>query len=158
MVTNNFDTGFDDDLKVIFGVSVGFIKTASITPAKFVYGLDEFEEEFEKDLEIFLNSAVVGITSILLTEYGEIQEIEELDGDCVDAIMGDECMFLDQNFCSDGVFERPDEVTKAHLRPLHIKALIEGKLINRVLIDGGATISLLLESMLENLVSGTRIW
>ena len=34
-------------------------------------------------------------------------------------------------------------------RPLHIKALVEGKTINRVLIDGGAAINLLPEHISE---------
>ena len=72
MVTNNFDIGFDDDLNAIFGVSVGFVKIASITPTKFIYGLDEFEGAFKKDLETFFNSTFVGVTSILPAEYGEI--------------------------------------------------------------------------------------
>lgn len=85
----------------------------------------------------------VGVASILLTEYGEIKDVEELEGDCIDSIVRDECMLLGQDYCSDGVFKLPDEVLKAHLRPLHIKALVEGKMINKVLINVGATISLL---------------
>ena len=45
-------------------------------------------------------------------------------------------------------FERPDEVMKSHLRPLYIKVDIAGKMVNRVLVDGGAAINLLHESML----------
>ncbi|KAL1356731.1 hypothetical protein AAHE18_05G205600 [Arachis hypogaea] len=37
----------------------------------------------------------------------------------------------------------------SHLRPLHIIAILNGFKINKVLIDGGAAISLLLERMLE---------
>ena len=46
------------------------------------------------------------------------------------------------------LFERPDEVMKSHLRPLYIKVDIAGKMVNRVLVDGGAAINLLHESML----------
>ena len=46
------------------------------------------------------------------------------------------------------LFERLDKVMKSHLRPLHIKANIAGKMVNRVLVDGGAFINLLPESML----------
>ncbi|KAL4277110.1 uncharacterized protein [Arachis hypogaea] len=48
----------------------------------------------------------------------------------------------------EGSFERPDEITKGHLRLLHIKVKVEGLVINHILVDGGATINLLLESML----------
>ena len=46
------------------------------------------------------------------------------------------------------LFEKPDEIMKLHLRPLHIKANIAGKMVNRVLVNGGATINLLPESPL----------
>ena len=95
------------------------------------------------DLEALLGLMFVEVASILPAEYGEIQDVKELEGDCYNSIVRDECVFLGQDFCSDGVFELPDEVTKAHLHAFHIKALIEGKLINRVLIDGCATINLL---------------
>ena len=46
------------------------------------------------------------------------------------------------------LFERLDKVMKSHLRSLYIKVDIAGKMVNRVLVDGGAAINLLHESML----------
>lgn len=54
------------------------------------------------------------------------------------------------------MFEGLNEVTKAHLRPLYIKALVERKLINRVLMDRGTAINLLAESMLEKFGKGNK--
>ena len=136
MITNEFEFGFDDDLSAKFGLDTGFIKTTSITPSKFMYGLDEFKGEIEEDLEALLGLVSIGVASILPIEYGKFQDVEELEGNYSNSIVGDEYMLLSQDFCSNGVFKHPTKVTKAHLRPLNIKALIEGKLINRVLIDG----------------------
>ncbi|RYQ92848.1 hypothetical protein Ahy_B09g099096 [Arachis hypogaea] len=53
----------------------------------------------------------------------------------------------EENLSGDYDVEFGDE-DAAHLRPLHIKATIRGISVDKVLIDGGATISLLLERML----------
>ncbi|RYQ84447.1 hypothetical protein Ahy_B10g103797 [Arachis hypogaea] len=47
-----------------------------------------------------------------------------------------------------GHFRRPSEKQKFHLRPLHITATTSGIKVNKVLIDGGAAISVLPERML----------
>ncbi|RYR12275.1 hypothetical protein Ahy_B04g069808 isoform A [Arachis hypogaea] len=47
-----------------------------------------------------------------------------------------------------GYFLRPSEKQKSHFRPLHITTTMSGIKVNKVLIDGGATISLLPERML----------
>ncbi|MED6211544.1 hypothetical protein PIB30_074769 [Stylosanthes scabra] len=60
-----------------------------------------------------------------------------LEGDCDDIIPKDECKFVEDGLIKEGLFERPDEIIKGHLRPLHIKAKVEGLVINRILVDGG---------------------
>ncbi|KAL1355464.1 hypothetical protein AAHE18_05G115100 [Arachis hypogaea] len=47
-----------------------------------------------------------------------------------------------------GYFLKPTEKQKSHLRPLHITTTLSGIKVNKVLIDGGAAISLLPERML----------
>ncbi|RYQ82951.1 hypothetical protein Ahy_B10g101550 [Arachis hypogaea] len=47
-----------------------------------------------------------------------------------------------------GYFSRPTEKQMSHLRPLHITTTLSGIKVNKVLIDGGAAISLLPERML----------
>ncbi|RYR07520.1 hypothetical protein Ahy_B05g074889 [Arachis hypogaea] len=46
-----------------------------------------------------------------------------------------------------GYFQRPTEKQKSH-RPLHVTAYMSGICVNKVLVDGGAAISLLPERML----------
>lgn len=55
------------------------------------------------------------------------------------------------NFYDNGVFKRPNEVTKGHLRQFHIKTMVEGRMVNRVLVDRGVGINLLPKSMLRKL-------
>ncbi|XLS48632.1 hypothetical protein HN51_022990, partial [Arachis hypogaea] len=45
--------------------------------------------------------------------------------------------------------ERSDEIITGHLQLLHIKVKMEGLVINRILVDGGAAINLLPESMMS---------
>ncbi|GAB2284148.1 hypothetical protein Dimus_039652 [Dionaea muscipula] len=47
------------------------------------------------------------------------------------------------------VFHRPSETMKKHLRPLYVKAEIEGVPVNRVLIDNGAAINTIPYRMLK---------
>ncbi|RYR19629.1 hypothetical protein Ahy_B03g064476 [Arachis hypogaea] len=47
-----------------------------------------------------------------------------------------------------GFFPRPTERQMSHLHPFHVIAILNGFKINKVLIDSGAAISLLLERML----------
>ncbi|RYR59322.1 hypothetical protein Ahy_A05g025191 [Arachis hypogaea] len=47
-----------------------------------------------------------------------------------------------------GYFQKPTEKQKSHLRPLHFTAFMSGICVNKVLVDGGAMISLLPERML----------
>jgi hypothetical protein len=48
------------------------------------------------------------------------------------------------------VFEKPEESSQ-HLKPLYIRGHIYGKPISRMLIDGGATINLMLCSIFKKL-------
>lgn len=80
-----------------------FIKTASITLFKFIYVLDDFEGEFEEDLEALLGSMFMGVASILPVEYDKVQKVKNLEGDCADSTVGDECMFWAKIFTRSGV-------------------------------------------------------
>ncbi|RYR74664.1 hypothetical protein Ahy_A02g009387 [Arachis hypogaea] len=92
------------------------------------------EEYFEEG-----DDEIVGTISIIPTEYlGEYEGDPEDDYD-----MDDEEVFsFIRHEDEPGYFLRPSEKQKSHLRPLHITATMSGIKVNRVLIDGGASISL----------------
>ena len=49
------------------------------------------------------------------------------------------------------IFEKPASSMCQHLKPLYIKAHMDGRPVNRVLVDNGATINILPKSMLRKL-------
>ncbi|RYR40056.1 hypothetical protein Ahy_A09g045721 [Arachis hypogaea] len=92
--------------------------------------VDVDEEYFDKG-----DDDMVGMISIIPTEYlGECESNPDEDYDQED---------------ESGFFPRPTERQVSHLRPLHVIANLDGFKINKVLIDGGAAISLPSERMLR---------
>jgi len=49
------------------------------------------------------------------------------------------------------VFELPDVSMRLHLKPLFIQAKINGVGVNKVLVDGGATVNMLPQSFLKKI-------
>nr|KYP58707.1 hypothetical protein KK1_014127 [Cajanus cajan] len=47
------------------------------------------------------------------------------------------------------VFDSPTEEMKVHLKPLLLTLMIEGQEVNKVLVDGGATVNILPKTMLK---------
>jgi hypothetical protein len=61
------------------------------------------------------------------------------------------CYYVMNNGCVEdqhAVFERPDISMMHHLKPLFIQAKINGVGVNKVLVDGGATVNLIPQSLL----------
>ncbi|RYQ91541.1 hypothetical protein Ahy_B09g097467 [Arachis hypogaea] len=96
--------------------------------------VDLDEEFFEEG-----DDEMIGTISIILTKYlGEYEGDPKVDFD----------MNAEEYEDEPGYFRRPTEKQKSHLRPLHITTTLSGIKVNKVLIDGGAAISLLLERIL----------
>ena len=110
--------------------------------------IENFETGFDDDLEAILGADFIGMVTILPAEFGDVTELENQDDNRFDVFPRQECLFLDEDSNDNMLFERPNEVMKAHLLPPHIKANISGKMVNCVLVDRGAAINLLPESML----------
>ena len=49
------------------------------------------------------------------------------------------------------VFEKPSKQMTQHLKPLYIKAHMNGRLVNKVLMDNGAAVNILSYKMLRKL-------
>ncbi|RYQ92421.1 hypothetical protein Ahy_B09g098646 [Arachis hypogaea] len=99
------------------------------------------EEEYFKEGD----DKMVGTISIIPIEYlGEYEGDPEDDYDIDDEEVFSFIRYEDEP----GYFLRPSGKQKSHLCPLHITATMSGVTINKVLIDGGAAISLLPERML----------
>ncbi|RYQ84253.1 hypothetical protein Ahy_B10g103364 [Arachis hypogaea] len=108
---------------------------------------------FEDDLDVLFGKTgfgYVAIVSVLSFDFrGDTRNLWNcLERNCDDVILGDECRFVENGLNKEGLFERPGEITKGYLWPLHIKAKVERLGINHILVDGGAEMNLLPESML----------
>ncbi|RYQ91055.1 hypothetical protein Ahy_B09g096923 [Arachis hypogaea] len=98
---------------------------------------EEYFEEGDDDM--------IGTISIIPTEYlGEYEGDPEEDYDMEDEEVFSFIRIKDEP----GYFLQPTEKQMSRLRPLHITTTLSGIKVNKVLIDGGATISLLPERML----------
>ncbi|XP_050908094.1 uncharacterized protein LOC127121688 [Lathyrus oleraceus] len=64
------------------------------------------------------------------------------------------CYYVMNNGCveeQNAFFERPDEAMKSHLKPLSITKKVEDIPINKILMDCGATVNLILHHMLRKI-------
>lgn len=64
------------------------------------------------------------------------------------------CYYVMNNGCAEEknvFFERPDEAMKSHLKPIFIIGKIEDVPINKILVDYGATVNLMLHHMLRKI-------
>ncbi|XP_025647821.1 uncharacterized protein [Arachis hypogaea] len=102
--------------------------------------VDVDEEYFDEGYD-----EMIGMISIIPIEYlGEYEGDPEEDYDMED----EEAFSFIRLENEPGYFFRPNEKQMSHLRPLHITTTLSGIKVNKVLIDGGAAISLLPERML----------
>ncbi|WJX39866.1 hypothetical protein P8452_27373 [Trifolium repens] len=117
------------------------------------------ENQMEEDdlLDSEPDFDVICVVSILPSKYDVQSEVTELETDFDQLSMADpkpKCYYVLNNGCIEeqqATFERPDLGMKNHLKPLFIRAKVEGVGINKVLIDGGAAVNLMPLSMLPKI-------
>jgi hypothetical protein len=95
---------------------------------------------------------VCNVVSVLPVEYDVPSEVNEVEIDFTEemAIHKPLCYYVMNNGCIEdqhAVFEKPD-ISMNDLKPLFIQAKINGVGVNKVLIDGGATVNLIPQSLL----------
>lgn len=113
-------------------------------------------EEEPSDEEEWIRTMNINLISMSPIEFSWNQEVEyEVNNEEDTENLEDEWLFVENNMVTifDNVaqFEQPTENEKKHLRPLHIKALIEGRPNNRVLVDEGAAINIVPRAILKRL-------
>jgi len=96
---------------------------------------------------------LVCVVPVLPVEYDVLSEVNEVEIDFTDemAIHKPLCYYVMNNGCVEdqhAVFERPDSSMRLHLKPLFIQAKINDVGVNKVLVDGGATVNFLPQSFL----------
>jgi hypothetical protein len=90
---------------------------------------------------------------VLPVEYDVPSEVNEVESDFTEEMAAHKpfCYYVMNNGCvkdQHAVFERPDVSMTHHLKPLFIQAKINGVGVNKLLVDGGVTVNLLLRSFL----------
>ena len=114
-VTDNFDTGFDNDLLAM---------------------LDNF----------------VRVVSVLLAEYGVASPLQYFDDDYFEDIKEHIVEIKEwPKPITTKLFEKPIEEMRTHLRPLHMKAIVKGQKVGKILVDRGATTNFLVPKILDKL-------
>jgi hypothetical protein len=113
---------------------------------------DDFNSESEASLDILVN-----MVSTLPQEYKYVTEVEESvdDADAEEmALHQPRCYFVLNDGSAESqeaVFERPTMTMKNHLKPLLIRARVEGVTINKVLVDCGTTVNIMSHHILRKI-------
>ena len=99
---------------------------------------------------------VCNVVSILLVEYDDISEVNGVEIDFTEEMANHKplCYYVMNDGCVENqhaIFEKPDHNMNHHLKPLFIQAKINNVGVNRVLVDGGATVNLLPQSLLSKI-------
>jgi hypothetical protein len=113
---------------------------------------DDFNSESEASLDILVN-----VVSILPEEYNCVTEVKDSvdDADAEEmALHKPRCYFVlndGSGESQEAIFERPTMTMKSHLKPLLIRAKVEGVTINKVLVDCGATVNIMPHHILKKI-------
>jgi len=99
---------------------------------------------------------VICVVSVLPIEYDVPSEVSDVESDFTKemAIHRPLCYYVMNNGSVEdqhAFFERSVDSMKLHLKPLFIQAKINGVGVNKVLVDGGATVNLLPQSFLKKI-------
>ncbi|XP_050877054.1 uncharacterized protein LOC127080805 [Lathyrus oleraceus] len=92
----------------------------------------------------------------MLREFDRITEVEDSDSITEREMVAHKlvCYYVMNNGCIEehnAFFERPNEAMRSHLKPLLITGKFEDVLVNKVLVDYGATVNLIPHHMLRKI-------
>jgi len=107
--------------------------------------------EAEPSLDIMCN-----VVSVLPIEYDVPSEMDEVESDFTEEMAHHKplCYYVMNNGCvqnQHAVFEKLEFPMAHHFKPLFIQAKINGVGINKVLVDGGAMVNMLPQSILTKI-------
>ncbi|XP_050896170.1 uncharacterized protein LOC127102892 [Lathyrus oleraceus] len=116
---------------------------------------DEETDNFESDSEASFN-VICNVVSILPRDYDRVMEVEDEEDEMEEETMAHRpvCYYVMNTGCveeQNAFFERPDDSMKAHLKPLFIKGKVESVGVNKILVDGGASVNLMPYFMLKRI-------
>lgn len=117
--------------------------------------IDNFDYGSKNDSDVICN-----VVSVLLIEYNTITEVIGEENEVVEESTNHKslCYYVMNNGCVDedsAVLERPYSEMQQYLKPFLIWAKVENAGVNKVLVDGRATINLMPHSFLRRLENMT---
>lgn len=112
--------------------------------------LDSFDYGSENDFDVICN-----VVSVLPIEHGTITEVTKEDNELTKESVNHKslCYYVMNNGCvyNKSIFERLYLGMQQHLKPFFIRAKFENVGVNKVLVDGWATINLMPNSWLKKI-------
>jgi hypothetical protein len=108
--------------------------------------------DLEPDFDVICN-----LVSILPTKYDMVSEVDDSEEEFDPKDMEEYkpmCYFVTNDGSENNrkaIFDQPDDSIKNHLKPLFIQAKVDEIGINKVLVDGGAAVNLMPESLLKRI-------
>lgn len=112
---------------------------------------NNFGTKSEPSLDITCN-----VVLVFPIEFDQVIEVEESE-EFMEAEMARHrpvCYYLMNNDCveeQNAFFERSDEVMRSHIKTLLIRGKVENVGINKIMVDGGATMNLMSHFMLQKM-------
>lgn len=130
-----------------------FSPQKKVPAIKYDHDEDMMTNDFDSDSVASLDIAC-NMVSVLPREYDQVMEVEEPKGmaEMDMARHKPVCYYIMNNDCVEDqnvFFERPDESTKSHLKPLFIRGKVDSVGVNKILVDGGAEVNLMSHYMLK---------
>lgn len=119
MINDSFESGFNDSLEALYGVIL-------ILPTKYAgdYQNRNILSDYARD--DYFDDPSLSSKEVCVTQVS--------------------CLTLHQNVA---VFDHSTIDMKCHMKPLHLTAMVEYQIINKILIDGGDAFNILPRSMLQ---------
>lgn len=128
----------------------------------------QFDEEFDEDMydvnnnDIYGDDSVIncGIVSVLPAKYNMMFEASETEGDFVpDETDGGKplCHYVINSSMVEEhkvMFERLSPGMMYHLKPLFIRAKVDGMAVNKVFVDGGVVVNLMPYNLFKKMGKG----
>jgi len=108
--------------------------------------------DLEPDFDVICN-----VVSILPTEYDVISKVEESEEDYNPEDMEKYkfmcCYVTNFGYVNQqkAIFEKPNGSMRSHIKPLSIQAKVDEVRVNKVLVDGGAAVYLMPQSLLKKI-------
>lgn len=127
------------------------VKRLSLPPVEGNATVDD-EMDSEPDFDVICN-----VVSILPAKYDVISKVEESKADYNPTDMEKYksmcCYVTDYDYGNQpkAIFEKPNGSMKIHLKPLFIQAKVDDVRVNKVFVDGSATVNLMPQSLLKRI-------